>query len=170
MSKDLKFLIGLVVITVGLIIGGVSLLGRNSKGDDNIKVLGQDSGIKASPEFYDLGNVPIGGGIVAKEYEIKNTTDKTLKIKKIATSCMCTSAKVTFGESETKFFGMEGHGDQNAPINLEIPKEATAKVTVNFDPAAHGPEGVGPFDRIVWLTFTDPVGVKELKFAGTVVR
>ena len=43
------------------------------------------------------------------------------------------------------------------------------KVAVNFDPAAHGPQGTGPFDRVVILTFSDPAGVKELTFNGTVV-
>ena len=81
-----------------------------------------------------------------------------------------TQAKVSVGDRETRFFGMEHGMDRNPPVNIEVGLGETAKVTVNFDPAAHGPEGVGPFDRVVWLAFSDPAGVKELKFSGVVVK
>lgn len=126
-------------------------------------------GVEASPTSYDLGNVPINGGIVTKEFEIKNTTDKTLKLKKIATSCMCTTASVEAGGKTTNFFGMEMAGDRNPPVNLELGRGETGKVVVKFDPAAHGPQGVGLFDRVIWLTFSDPAGIKELTFNGNVV-
>ena len=63
---------------------------------------------------------------------------------------------------------MEGHGDANPAVNLELKAGETAKVVVNFDPAAHGPQGTGAFDRIVWLYFSE--GVKELKFNGEVIK
>ena len=63
---------------------------------------------------------------------------------------------------------MEMGGDKNPLISLKIKNGETAKVTVRFDPAAHGPQGVGPFDRMVWLYFDG--GVKELTFSGVVVK
>lgn len=107
---------------------------------------------------------------MVKTYEVKNVSGNTLKLKKIATSCMCTKAKIKIGDRETRFFGMEGHTDKNPSVNLEFPKDAVATVIVEFDPAAHGPRGVGPFERIVYLTFSDPAGVKELKLSGTVIN
>ena len=65
---------------------------------------------------------------------------------------------------------MEGMGDKNPPVNLELPSGQTAIVTAIFDPAAHGPKGVGPFDRTVFLYFSNPSGTKELKFNGNVVN
>lgn len=165
MGKDTKVLLGIILATLVILVGGIFLLGRGQE-----KVLGEVSGLEVTPSSYDLGEVPINGGIVAKEYEAKNTTEKTIRLKKIATSCECTSAKVRVGEKETRFFGMEHAMDKNPPVNLEVGAGQTAIVTVNFDPAAHGPEGVGPFERVVWLTFSDPVGVAELKFSGTVVK
>lgn len=167
MQKDTKILVGIIVGFVILLSAGVFLLTKGVKEDENIPY--QDvAGVATTPESYDLGNVPIKSGVVTKEYEIKNTTDKTIKLKKIATSCMCTTAAFQIGDRTTKFFGMEGHGDANPPVNIEIGASQEGKVIVRFDPAAHGPEGVGPFDRIVWLTFSDPGGVKELKFNGVV--
>ncbi len=82
---------------------------------------------------------------------------------------MCTKASFEIGDKKTRFFGMEGHGDKNPPVNIEIPSGASGKVIVQFDPAAHGPQGVGPFERSVFLTFSDPAGIKELRFNGKVV-
>ena len=167
--KDSKVLIGIVIATFLVIVGGVVLLGRDSSKTGEPEANTEVLGIEATPAFYDLGEVPINGGIVTKEYSIKNTTDKTIKLKKLATSCMCTTASVDIGGKTTKFFGMEGHGDANPPVNMEIGAGQEGKVVVKFDPAAHGPQGTGPFDRVVWLTFSDPGGIKELTFNGTVV-
>ncbi len=167
-SGDSKILLGVLGITFLIIVGGVALFG-GEKGNADQTPISQVMGVEANPANYELGAVPINGGIVTKDYEIKNTTDQVIKLKKIATSCMCTQVKVSVGGTETRFFGMEHAMDRNPPINLEFEPGQTGNVTVNFDPAAHGPQGVGPFDRSVWLTFSDPDGVKELKFSGTVV-
>jgi hypothetical protein len=132
--------------------------------------LAQVAGVQINPEHYELGNVDLNGGLVTKEYEVANDTDQSMKLQKIVTSCMCTQAKVSVGGKESRFFGMEHRGDRNPSINYEIPSGETAKVTVNFDPAAHGPQGTGPFDRVVTLTFSEPAGTKKLTFDGTVVR
>ena len=167
--KDSKVLIGIALATFLIIVGGVFLLGRNSSNTGEPEADTEVLGIEATPASYELGEVPINGGIVTKEYSIKNTTGKTIKLKKMATSCMCTTASVDIGGKTTKFFGMEGHGDANPPVNIEIGGGQEGKVIVRFDPAAHGPQGTGPFDRVVWLTFSDPGGIKELTFNGTVV-
>ncbi len=168
MKNDYKVLAGILVFTFLLIVGGVALFGGEEEETKQV-LMSQVMGVEANPESYDLGDVPLKGGIVTKEYEVINATEQPIKLKKIATSCMCTQAKVSVGGKETRFYGMEHAMDKNPPVNLEIGQDEVAKVTVDFDPAAHGPQGVGPFDRSVWLTFSDPAGIKELKFNGTVV-
>ena len=165
--KDSKLLIGIALVALLLVGGGAVLLGGKSEG--STQVASEVLGIETNPIYYDLGEVPINGGIVTKEYSFKNITGSSLKLKKVATSCMCTTASVQIGGEITKFFGMEGHGDANPPVNIEIGGGEEGKVVVNFDPAAHGPQGTGPFNRVVYLTFSDPAGVKELTFSGTVV-
>lgn len=164
MKQDIKVLVGIIVATLVILVGGIFLLGRTQGAP-----VGEVAGLEVAPLSYDLGEVPINGGIVTREYEVKNTTEKTLRLKKIATSCMCTTAAVEIGEKTTQFFGMEGHGDKNPPVNLELGSGQSGKVIVSFDPAAHGPEGIGAFQRLVWLTFSDPAGIKELTLTGTVV-
>lgn len=168
MKTDFKIMIGVLVFTFLLIVGGAALFGGEGEETGQVQ-MSQVMGVEVNPESYELGDVPLKGGIVTKEYKVKNTTEQPIKLKKIATSCMCTEAKVSVGDKQTRFFGMEHPTDKNPPINMELPPDEVAKVTVNFDPAAHGPQGVGQFNRSVWLTFSDPAGVKELKFEGRVV-
>lgn len=167
MSRETKIIVFAFIVVAVLALGGAFFLSSKSSG-----TAGQSESlllnIESSPNFYDLGSVPINGGIVAKEYEVKNTTDRTLKLSRIATSCMCTLASVKIGDKETKFFGMEMTGDKNPLLNIDLKPGEIARVTTKFDPAAHGPQGVGPFDRIVWLYFNE--GIKELKFSGTVIK
>jgi hypothetical protein len=173
MNKDLKILLGALGFTLLLVIGFAFWQGKPTEGNESSPDVNSTSevlGVEIDPLNYDLGQVPINGGIVTKEYEVKNTTENTLKLKKIATSCMCTTASFELGDKKTKFFGMEGHGDSNPSVNIEIGPGQTGKVVARFDPAAHGPQGVGPIDRSVFLTFSDPAGIKEMKFNGTVVN
>ena len=125
--------------------------------------------IEITPTFIDIGKVPFSGGIVDRGYEIKNGTDRTLVVRKIVTSCMCTRASIQVDGKQTNFYAMEMGGDKNPRITFEIPGGKTAKLVVKFDPAAHGLQGVGKVDRSVWITFADPVGVREVKFSGEVV-
>lgn len=161
-NKDFKVLFGALVFTFLLIIGFSFFMSREAE------VLTEVKGVEVNPTSYELGNVPISGGIITKEFVVKNNTDETLTLKKIATSCMCTEAKITFSEGETDFWGMEHATDKNPPVNINFESGEEIKVLVNFDPNAHGPEGIGPFEREVWLTFSDPAGVKSLRFSGRV--
>mgnify|MGYP000250599227 CR=1 FL=1 len=167
--RDIKITILIVTLSILPIIAVATIL-SNRTNSEEITNKQPIEGIEVEPSYYDLGEVPLNGGIITKEYQIKNSTTNSLKLKRIATSCMCTKASFEMGDKKTNFFGMEGHGDRNPPLNIEIPAGATAKVIVQFDPAAHGPQGVGSFDRSVYLIFSDPTGIKELKFSGTVIN
>ena len=164
MKNDSKIMIGSILVTFLLIIGFIFFASNKKE-----VVLTEIQNIEVKPSSYDLGNVPLNGGNVSREYEVINMSENPIKIKKLATSCMCTQAKVSIDGNESSFYGMEHPGDKNPPINIEIPAGKSAKVTTTFDPAAHGPTGTGPFNRTVVLTFTQPDGIKELTFSGTVV-
>ncbi len=121
------------------------------------------------PETYDLGRMIMKDGIVTREYEIKNNSKNVLRVKNIVTSCMCTRAQVISGDKRTRLYSMEMQGAKNPNVDFDIPAESTAKLVVKFDPAAHGPAGVGKIDRTVYLTFLDPVGTRQVTFTGEVV-
>lgn len=171
MSKDIKYLIIFIIVFIVLIGGFAVLVSNKDAQETKISSIKLDSKtVEVTPNNDDWGLIPIGGGIVEKTYEVKNLTTGTLNLKRIVTSCMCTKASFEVGENKSAFFGMEMSGDKNASINISVGPNQIATLRVRFDPAAHGPQGVGPFDRVISLTFSDPAGIKEIKFKGVVVR
>lgn len=166
-KKALAIVIGILIF----VLGGFFIINRDSsasKVPDSSLAKVDPSQVSISPETYDIGKVLMKSGNVVKEYEIKNDADSPLRVKKIATSCMCTKAKIEVGDKSSRNYGMEMAGDANPIINFDIPAKTTAKLVVTFDPAAHGIEGVGKIDRSVYITFIDPIGMKEAKFFGEV--
>lgn len=172
MTKDTKILVGVLVFSLLLIIGFAVWQGGKETPTKEVAATTSVgiSDLEISPSSYDVGTIKMNDGNVVKIYEVKNTSTESMKLQRIATSCMCTKTKIRIGDKETREFGMEGMGDKNPPINFELPPGQTATVTAIFDPAAHGPKGVGPFDRTVFLYFSNPTGTKELKFNGTVIN
>ncbi len=164
-KKALIVILGVFIF----IVGGIYLINRSEStipGSETAQV--DPSLVTLTPESYDIGRVLMKDGIITREYEIKNSSKDPLRIKKIVTSCMCTRAQVIIGDKKTRAYGMEMQGDLNPSINFDIPGESVAKLVVKFDPAAHGPQGVGKINRSVALTFSDPVGTREVKFFGEV--
>ena len=112
----------------------------------------QVSSILSSEEAqYDFGNVSMANGLVTHEYQVSNNSDQPILIDKMFTSCMCTEAELAIDGKVYGSFGMPGHGLMARQIATLAPGQ-TATVTAKFDPAAHGPAGVGPVKRDVYFT------------------
>ena len=52
-------------------------------------------------------------------------------------------------------FGMPGHGGLVTFANQEIGTGEEATLEVKVDPAAHGPQGVGPAKKVVYIETDD---------------
>lgn len=99
---------------------------------------------------YDFGTISMAKGVVKHQFKIKNIGDEPVIINKMYTSCMCTTAELIISGKKSGPFGMSGHGiipriDQTINPNEE------AAVSVAFDPAAHGPAGIGAIRRTITL-------------------
>ena len=116
---------------------------------------------------YDFGIVSMAKGEVVHEFKIKNTDIGEVKIGKIYTSCMCTVAWFTKGEIQKGPFGMAGHG-YIPPVNESLGPNEEAVIKVIFDPAAHGPAGVGKIQRVVSVEGNGSV-LAELNFTANVI-
>ena len=115
---------------------------------------------------YDFGTISMAKGIVKHQFKIKNTSTKSVTIDKMYTSCMCTTATLTKGDKQFGPYGMPGHG-AIPKIGQTINPDEEISVDVFFDPAAHGPAGVGRIQRAV--TIENNVGRPvELLFAAMV--
>ena len=106
--------------------------------------------LTAREPSFDFGSISMAAGKVTHRYRIANGSADPVVIRKIYTSCMCTTATLMKGVQQFGPFGMPGHGPIPA-INQTLAPGERAYVEVVFDPAAHGPAGVGPIERVVTL-------------------
>ena len=165
-----KTLLGLAAagVFVILLIGnrqsqvGSGVLSENSSSDGSIT---------AESSSYDFGTISMKDGDVSHSYDLENKSDAPVTLGEIYTSCMCTSAQARYDDgTESKVGGMRGHG---APmyLNRTIQPGENLQVEAVFDPAAHGPSGTGPVNRVVYVrTNSKTQPVVELKFEAEVVR
>ncbi len=106
--------------------------------------------LSAREARHDFGAISMAAGKVTHRFEIRNTGVEPVLIRKMYTSCMCTTASLIRGGRKTAPSGMPGHG-LIATLNESLDMNERALVEVVFDPAAHGPSGVGPTERIVTI-------------------
>ena len=115
---------------------------------------------------FDFGSVSMAAGKVAHRYWIRNTGATPIVLRKMYTSCMCTTAALVKGGRKFEPSGMPGHGSI-ATLNEPIAPNEAAMVEVVFDPAAHGPAGIGRIERLVTVQ-TDLESPLELAFVANV--
>jgi hypothetical protein len=104
--------------------------------------------LAAFQPVYDFGAISMAAGKVKHTYTVTNTGQAPVTIIGVQTSCMCTAATVVTSGGRVGPFGMAGHGRMPA-IRETLAPGATAQVEAVFDPAAHGPAGVGRTERVI---------------------
>ncbi|HEY4499544.1 MAG TPA: DUF1573 domain-containing protein [Candidatus Paceibacterota bacterium] len=145
-KKELWLGIGLSILVLGVI---VVWFGTNNAGTPVSQ--GEGEVLLASAESaFDFGAISMAAGKVRHQFTVTNPTAETVTVAKMYTSCMCTEAKLIIGNKERGPFGMPGHGVV-PKINQQILPGEKVAVEVEFDPAAHGPAGVGTIERSVYL-------------------
>jgi hypothetical protein len=127
---------------------------------------GSDGYLAAVRKKYDFGTISMARGKVTYRYPIRNVGTDPLEVRKLYTSCMCTTAALVKNGKVSEAYGMPGHTPIPS-INIPIAPQEQAYVEVVFDPAAHGPAGVGPIERVV--TVENSAGQPlELAFSAVV--
>ncbi len=89
--------------------------------------------ISVSPKSWDFGTIPQEKA--AKTFTLQNAGDAVLEIKRVSTSCGCTTASVEKDEL--------------------MPGESTGLV-VQFDPNSMEPPDAGEILRVVYIKSNDP--------------
>ena len=115
---------------------------------------------------FDFGTLSMAAGKVSHRFSISNTGKSAVTITRLYTSCMCTEATLITPSGRNGPFGMPGHG-ANAGIFERIAPGGTAQVEAVFDPAAHGPAGIGPTERVVTIRTAEAAPL-ELQFTALV--
>ena len=135
-----------------LVLGGLIWLARPNGTNNTASVSATSGGSLVALEAnnYDFGSISMAAGKVKHSFKIKNTSEEVVTIGKMYTSCMCTTASLMIAGKQFGPIGMPGHGAIPS-INQTINPNEEATVEVVFDPAAHGPAGVGRIERSVTL-------------------
>lgn len=139
------------IFSVIIIIGGAIWLARPDKNQnqENNSAL-EASALTAIESNFDFGEISMAKGKISHIFKIKNNTSESIVASKLYTSCMCTEASLIKADKKVGPFGMPGHGFV-PKINETIAAGEEAEIEVVFDPSAHGPSGVGPIERVVYL-------------------
>lgn len=162
--KQRTLLIILGIITFAILGLGVWLLSRPT----GVEVEKSDQAkAEVGEANYDWGEIKINGGNVEKVFLIKNTGVSLLKLSGVSTSCMCTTAQVIINGKGSPFFGMH----QKSSWVGEVPAGKEAELKIVFDPAFHGPSGVGAMTRQIEVE-TNDINNPKLEFVlkGNVVK
>lgn len=128
--RKLKFILPLFFLISGLAVAGYfkAIPGAGGSGEDQPR-------IEMSPESFDFGDIDYGQ-IVEYDFSVKNTGTKSLEIKRVATSCSCTTAKVS-----------QEIIDPGQAVNLHV----------RYDSGAMGlAHGKGEQERIIYVKSNDP--------------
>lgn len=156
MSKQLRHnqknyapwvIIGIAAIAV---VAVVAVGASQDKNANQTPIIQAASALTAEESSFDFGRISMANGKVSREIKIKNTNTVPVTATRLSTSCMCTTAELSYQGKREGPFGMPGHGFiPSIETTIQPGDEATIKVT--FDPAAHGPAGVGAIKREVFL-------------------
>lgn len=142
----------IIGITVGVLaFGGLIWVARpGAESSSSIPASSNGTLTVEEASNYDFGTISMAAGKVKHTFKIKNTSNEAVGIEKMYTSCMCTTAALMVGGKQFGPYGMPGHGII-PKIGQSIGPDEEATVEVVFDPAAHGPAGVGRIQRVVTL-------------------
>lgn len=136
------------IATLVILIGGVFFLSKSSSYDvvtsENVKA-------EAKVTAADWGRIPMYKGNVSKTFTIKSSGIDALRLFNVRTSCHCTKAIVIIDGKESPAFGMSSVSSWMG----EVVPGKEAKLTVVFDPAYHGPNGIGLIERYVSIETND---------------
>lgn len=153
-SNNKKIFIGVSVIVLALV--GAMWIARPDASNSSINSSYTDSEgvILSEAPSFDFGTVSMAEGIVTHVFTIENPTANPVTITRLYTSCMCTTAALVTENGRKGPFGMAGHGF--IPRFKEVLEPGgKAAVQVAFDPAAHGPAGIGLVERTVYVETAD---------------
>ena len=109
----------------------------------------QASGINASTQLHDFGDIIQSEGPVSTTVQISNNSDQKIEINRLSTSCGCTTATMDLSE---------------------LKPDETREMEITFDPMVH-PDQFGEITRVVYLQTSDPnLPELEIEIKGNVIE
>ena len=170
MNKQIKSIIIYSVVVGIVLIFSAWLIFIPTNNDSGVSK-SSASTLSIATDNFDFGTVPMEDGNVLHDFKVVNNGKEPVTINEVFTSCACTTAFI-IDANGTKYgkFGMRGHGLKNK-TSIEIAPGESAIVQAVYDPAYHGPSGVGLVQRSVYLDTNSSKSPKlEVSFKALVTR
>ena len=154
-SSNAGLIAGVVLIVVALV---VAILAANPGSKSAAPAVSAPAvaaalpaaALRAREARFEFGPISMAGGKVSHRYWFRNESAAPVLVRQVYTSCMCTTATLVKGMRIIGSYGMPGHGPLPA-VNETLAPDEAAYVDVVFDPAAHGPAGLGFTERVVTI-------------------
>lgn len=169
-SMGKKFIILITLVMFG-ITGGAVIIASSSKAETKA-VLSKTSGVKISIDHKEkrVGDISYSKGILYHVFPVKNIGTKNLEIANMFSSCMCTKTYLKIAGKDGPNFGMRGTSAPSSWVGVLKPGES-GEIIAAFNPAYHGPSGLGEVTRTVSFETNDPdQSYIELSFEGVVKK
>lgn len=147
--KDIKLITWVLGISLVIMLGGI-LINAKVSVPQNV-TLNSNAKLQVDKTSYDWGNINMRKGNAEATFTIENTGTEDLKLYDISTSCHCTTAQLSLNGKNSPLFGM----NSKSSYVMVVPKGLKAELKVVFDPAYHGPNGVGSISRRVVVSTND---------------
>lgn len=161
MKINSKVIFGVLMIIGVVIAAGIFALSGNKK-----EVNAQTT-VSVDRYSDDWGEMMMDGGNKEADFEIRNDGNGPLVLNNVITSCMCTTAVLSFNGKDSPVFGMH----TKSGYQMSVPAGESAALKVVFDPAFHGPSGIGPITRQVKVNTNDPANpTLTFTLTGTVIK
>ena len=151
MTGETKLIFGGLIVSVLIIIGASVVLSKdNSPKRENLGT----ASMKIDKKEDDFGDMRTDEERTAN-FLITNTSDTTLRIWGIATSCNCTFATITIGDETTGEFNMPSHMNSTLKNWIgEVPPGQTATLSETYRPKIM--PVLGQVSRQVRFSTNDP--------------
>lgn len=140
---------GVGIFVLVIFVGVIGFSSGDVSGEVSVGGAINEENISLEETFYDFGSISMAKGDVSRIFSMTNDSSRPVVVKKVFTSCMCTTAYLSAGGKRRGPFGMPGHGGAMTTTYQRIEPGETAEIEVIFDPKAHGPAGVGSISRVV---------------------
>lgn len=151
MKTDTKIILGAIAVSVLIIVGAVAVMGKDTR--PKREDLGK-AAMTIDKTSEDFGSMKVSEDKTAT-FTITNTSNATLRMWGVATSCDCTFATVVIDGKETGEFNMPMH--MNATLKNwigEVPAGKNATLKVTYRPSVMPVQG--PVSRQVSFATNDP--------------
>src|SRR3989344_7001335 len=102
--NDKKIIIGFIIGTLLILIGGVFILSKTATNSGQINGVSANAKFSVIDKTFDWGQIAFSGPDATKTFIIKSSGTDILKITNIKTSCACTKAQVVIDGKSSPYF------------------------------------------------------------------